>query len=155
MGREAADEYCSYMHLAKAILGTAGEYEIPQMLGFPDLDNWWCTTWGEDVPDLFWCTTRGEDLTDLFEISSLCFVQSGTWTINGWILDDYTMQALKEEFPDECPDIPEHLAVSWAIGAMAVQSPLYWRLPTGHLKLYSPRLRSRSRGSGPAVAMFV
>ena len=33
---------------------------------------------------------------------------SAKWTINGWILDDSSMQALKEEFPDECLERPEH-----------------------------------------------
>ena len=126
MARQAAHEFCSCMHLGQAILGTAGAYEIPRMLGFPDLDNRFCTTWGEDV-------------TYIFHISSLCGVQVGKWTIHGWILDDSSMQALKEEFPEECPERPEHFAVSGTIGAMAVQSPLCWRLPTGQLKWYSPR----------------
>ena len=63
------------------------------MLGFPEQDNRWCTPWGEDV-------------TYLCEISDIGGFGSVGWTIHGWILDDYSMRALKEEFPDECPERP-------------------------------------------------
>ena len=59
------------------------------MLGFPEQDNRWCTPWGEDV-------------TYLCEISHTGGCASAKWTMNGWILDDSSMQALKEEFPEEC-----------------------------------------------------
>ena len=78
----------------KTPLGTAGASEIAAMLGFPEPDKRWCTPWGEDV-------------TYLCEISGIGGFGYVEWTIHGWILDDYSMRALKEEFPDECPERPE------------------------------------------------
>ena len=83
------------MHLEKAIFGRAGTSEIPRMLGFPMHDKRWCTPWGEDV-------------TYLCEISEIGGFASAEWTIDGWILDDSSMQALKEEFPEECLERLEH-----------------------------------------------
>ena len=59
------------------------------MLGIPEQDNRWCTPWGEDV-------------TYLCERSFIGGFSSVRWTIHGWILDDSSMRALKEEYPDEC-----------------------------------------------------
>ena len=81
--RQKAHEFCSFRHLEKTILGTAGASEIAAMLGFPEQDNRWCTLWGEDV-------------AYLCEISDIGGFGSAEWTIHGWILDDYTMQALQE-----------------------------------------------------------
>ena len=93
--RQKADEFCSCRHLEKTTLGTAGASEIAAMLGFPEQDNRWCTPWGEDV-------------TYLCEFSGIGGFGSAAWTIHGWILDDSSMRALKEEFPDECLERPEH-----------------------------------------------
>ena len=93
--RQKAHEFASCRHLESTILGTAGASEIAAMLGFPEQDNRWCTPWGEDV-------------TYLCEISDIGGFASAKWTINGWILDDSSMQALKEEFPEECLESPEH-----------------------------------------------
>ena len=89
MARQTADEWCSFRQLEKTILGTAGASEIIAMLGFPDQDNGWCTPWGEDV-------------TYLCEFSGIGGFGSKAWTIHGWIFDDSSMRALKEEYPDEC-----------------------------------------------------
>ena len=93
VARRKANEYCSCLHLEKTKLGTAGASEIASMLGFPEQDNRWCTPWGEDV-------------TYLCEISDIGGYGSVGWTIHDWILDEYSMWALKEEFPDECPERP-------------------------------------------------
>ena len=93
--RQKAHEFGSCRHLENTILGTAGSSEIAAMFGFPGQDNRWCTPWGEDV-------------TYLCEISDIGGFASAKWTINGWILDPSSMQALKEEFPDECLERPEH-----------------------------------------------
>ena len=95
VARQKANEFCSCVHLEKTKLGTAGASEIASLLGFPEQDNRWCTPWGEDV-------------TYLCEISDIGGFGSKGWTIHGWILDEYSMWALKEEFPDECPERPEH-----------------------------------------------
>ena len=93
--RHKADEFYSCRHLENITLGTTGASEIAAMLGFPDQDNRWCTPWVEDV-------------TYLCEVSDIGGFGSTQWTIHGWILDDDSMRALKEEFPDECPERPEH-----------------------------------------------
>ena len=66
-----------------------GASEIAAMLGFAEQDNRWCTPWGEDV-------------TYLCEFSGIGGFGSKAWTIHGWIFDDSSMRALKEEYPDEC-----------------------------------------------------
>ena len=93
--RQKAHEFCSFRHLEKTILGTTGASEIAEMLGFPDQDIRWCTPWGQDV-------------TDLCEFSDNGGYGSQAWTIHGWILDESSMRALKEEYPDECLERPEH-----------------------------------------------
>ena len=86
MARQRAHEFCSCIHLEKKIFGTAGASEIPEMLGFPDQDKRWVTPCGVDV-------------THLCDRSSEGGFGSERWTIHGWILDDSSMRALKEEFP--------------------------------------------------------
>ena len=86
--QEKANEFCSCVHLAKSKLGTAGASEIAALLGFPDQDNRWCTPWGQDV-------------TYLCVRSDIGGFASNAWTIHGWILDEESMCALQEEFPDE------------------------------------------------------
>ena len=87
--RQKAHEFCSCRHLEKTILGTAGASEIAVMLGFAQRDNRWCTPWGEDV-------------TFVCEFIGIGGFGSKAWTIHGWIFDDSSMRALKEEYPDEC-----------------------------------------------------
>ena len=87
--RQKADEFCSCRHLERTILGPAGASEIAAMLGFPELDSRWCTPWGVDVTYLCGISRNEGDFGSL------------KWSINGWILDDYSMQALREEFPDK------------------------------------------------------
>ena len=93
--RQIADEFCSCRQLENTILGTVGKQEILDMLGFWEQDIRWCTPWGVDV-------------TYLCEISDIGGFGSSKWSIDGWILDASSMQALKEEFPDEFPERPEH-----------------------------------------------
>ena len=85
---EKANDFCSCVHLAKSKLGTAGASEIAALLGFPDQDNRWCTPWGEDV-------------TYLCVRNDIGGFGSKAWTLCGWILDEESMCALQEEFPDE------------------------------------------------------
>ena len=93
--RQKAHEFCSFRHLEKTIIGTTGASEIAELLGFPVQDIRWCTPWGQDV-------------TDLCEFSGIGGYGSQVWTIHGWILDESSMRALREEYPDECLERPEH-----------------------------------------------
>ena len=92
---EKAHEFCSCKHLQRTRLGPLRAQEIAVLLGLPDWDTRWCTPWGEDVTYLCHRSEEGG-------------FSSMQWTIDGWILDDTSMQILQKEFPHECLQRPEN-----------------------------------------------
>ena len=82
-----ADEFAVVVHL-QAIFGDDVAMELAESLGFPDIGNRWITPYGRDV-------------TTLCDASDNGGFSSSRWTFSGWILDDRSMRALANEFPDE------------------------------------------------------
>ena len=84
--REAADEWCSFMHIQRLKLGEVGSKELANLLDFPGRDE-------------TWISPEGIDLTELCGRSSTGGFSSNQWTLQGWILDDSSMAVLRREFP--------------------------------------------------------
>ena len=88
--RKAADEFCSTRHLGQK-LGNVNSgpllIEIAGFLGFPGRDRSWVTTWGEDV-------------TYLCDQSDSGGFHGHHWTMAGWVLDNVSIEALLQEFPN-------------------------------------------------------
>ena len=87
--RTAADELCSCRHLNER-LGTRGDTRIARFLGLDEMDMKWVTLYGQDV-------------TALCEESSIGGFSSSRWSLQGWVLDEASLQNLREEFPDRYP----------------------------------------------------
>ena len=56
---------------------------------------------GHDVYDPQWIDRDGRNCTAMCELSSNGGFSSSEWTQKGWILDDASMELLREEFPEE------------------------------------------------------
>ena len=94
---EAADELCSCYHL-NAYVGMVGDTLVAQFLGLDNKCIKWVTPFGEDVTAL--CEESDHDGT----FNSTC------WSLQGWVLDEESVQKLMEEFPDRYP--LQHLALN-------------------------------------------
>ena len=55
---------------------------------------------GHDAYDPQWIDGDGRNFTAMCELSSLGGFRSNEWTQKGWILDDASMEILREEFPE-------------------------------------------------------
>ena len=88
--RKAADEFCSTRHLGQKLgIVDCGPllFEIASFLGFPGRDRTWLTNWGEDV-------------TYLCDQSESGRFHCHHWTMAGWVLDNVSIEALFQEFPN-------------------------------------------------------
>ena len=84
---EKAHEFCSWLHLQKAkVFNRLLTYDIADFIGFPEADKRWCTPWGKDVTLLTDCSQEQGGFS------------STRWTMDGWVLDEASMQSLTEEF---------------------------------------------------------
>ena len=83
----AADEFAVVVHL-QAAFGDDVAMEIAITLGLPE-------------QDIRWVTPSGRDVTAMCEASDNGGFSSSQWTMQGWVLDDHSMRALVNEFPDE------------------------------------------------------
>ena len=86
-----SDEFAAVVHLAEMFgegLGDEIANELADLLGFSIVDNRWITPYGRDV-------------TALCDASANGGFSSSQWTFSGWMLDDSSMRALANEFPDE------------------------------------------------------
>ena len=61
---------------------------------------------GLDYLCMKWVTPFGQDVTELAEASSIGLAGSSEWTLAGWVLDERSVQSLREEFPDRYPAAP-------------------------------------------------
>ena len=93
MARQKAHEFCSCMHLELTILGTAEATNIAAMLGLPAADRRQCTPWGEDV-------------TYLCFRANYIWHSRSVWSLDGWILDDLSMEVFYDTFPDMVELVP-------------------------------------------------
>ena len=82
-----ADEFAAVVHL-RDMLGDDVARELAFTLGFPEAD-------------IRWITPNGRDVTALCDRSDNGGFSSSQWTFSGWVLDDSSMRALADEFPDE------------------------------------------------------
>ena len=82
-----ADEFASVIHLNKE-LKMEGDLLLHRFLG-------------HDVHDPQWIDRNGRNFTAMCERSSLGGFSSNEWTQKGWILDDASMEILREEFPED------------------------------------------------------
>ena len=55
---------------------------------------------GLDYLCMKWLTPSGQDVTALTEASEVGGFGSSEWTLQGWVLDERSVQRLREEFPD-------------------------------------------------------
>ena len=81
-----ADEFASCWHLA-AMLGEDAAVEIAWNLGLPTCD-------------IKWVTPAGVDLTGLGDMSLTGGFSSSGWKLTGWVLDQCSLNALANEFPE-------------------------------------------------------
>ena len=84
-----ADEFCSVIHLNKE-LKMEGSILLAQFLGL-------------DARDPQWIDSDGRNCTRMCNFSSIGGFSSNEWTFKGWILDDYSIDILREEFPHKFP----------------------------------------------------
>ena len=89
LDRVTADEFCSVIHLNKE-LKMEGSILLAQFLGL-------------DAYDPQWIDRDGRNCTRMCNFSSIGGFSSNEWTFKGWILDDYSMDILREEFPHKFP----------------------------------------------------
>ena len=82
-----ADEFASVIHLNKE-LKMEGDLLLHRFLG-------------HDVHDPQWIDRDGRNCTEMCELSSNGGFSSSEWTQKGWILDDASMELLREEYPEE------------------------------------------------------
>ena len=85
----AADAFAGIQALAKMLGPGVGDMfakKIGEFVGLPELDE-------------RWITPEGRDVTRCCGASSSGGFSSSHWTMQGWVLDDDSMQALKREFP--------------------------------------------------------
>ena len=82
-----ADELLSCWHLA-GMFGEDAAIEIAWNLALPDRDTRWVTPAGVDVSGLCF-----RSLTGGFSSSS--------WKLTGWVLDQGSLNALANEFPEQ------------------------------------------------------
>ena len=86
----AADAFVAIKQLAHRLFppGAADMFakELAELIGLPDLDE-------------KWVTPEGRDVTRLCEASDDGGFSSSRWTMQGWVLDDRSMTALRDEFP--------------------------------------------------------
>ena len=82
-----ADEFAGIVHL-QAVFGDDVANELAELRGFPELDRRWVTPSGRDVAALCDASDNGG-------------FSSSRWTMQGWVLDDRSMRALANEFPDD------------------------------------------------------
>ena len=82
-----ADELAGIVHL-QAVFGDDVAKELAAPVGLPELD---CR----------WVTPSGRDVTALCDASDNGGFSSSRWTMQGWVLDDLSMRALVNEFPDD------------------------------------------------------
>ncbi len=90
--RIAADHLCSCIHLNER-LHMPGSTLLAQFL--------WL-----DYLCMKWVTPFGQDVTALTEASSIGGFGSSEWTLQGWVLDEGSVQSLRDEFPDLYPTAP-------------------------------------------------
>ena len=83
----SADEMAAVLHLARTF-GDRVAYELADALGLQQYD-------------MRWVTPAGIDVTDLCDRSATGGFQSEMWTLRGWVLDQYSLDALMAEFADE------------------------------------------------------
>ena len=84
--QKAADEFCSCMHL-NTRLHMPGSTLLAEFVGL-------------DYLCMKWLTPFGQDVTALTEASAFGEFGSSEWTLQGWVLDERSVQRLREEFPD-------------------------------------------------------
>ena len=84
--QKAADEFCSCKHL-NTRLHMPGSTLLAEFVGLDDMCMKWLTPFGQDV-------------TALTEASEFGGLGSSEWTLQGWVLDERSVQRLREEFPD-------------------------------------------------------
>ena len=97
-----ADEFASVIHLNKEL----------KMEGCLLLHRYL----GHDVYDPQWIDRDGRNCTEMCSLSSNGRFSSNEWTQKGWILDDYSMVIVREEFPHNFPsdDRPKAKALKTA-----------------------------------------
>ena len=84
----AADAYCSAIEMNR-LIGIEGSTVIAEFLDLHCRDD-------------KWIAPHGRDLTDLCNMSATGgFESEGPWTLNGWVLDERSMDRLRAEFPHE------------------------------------------------------
>ena len=81
-----ADELASCWHLA-AMLGEDAAVDIAWNLGLP-------------TRDIKWVTPAGVDLTGLGDMSLTGGFSSSGWKLTGWVLDQRSLNAVTNEFPE-------------------------------------------------------
>ena len=92
----AADAFASIHHVAKKLgpgIGDMFAKQLAEFVGLPELDETWLTPEGRDVTRCCGASDNGG-------------FSSSHWTMQGWVLDNESMLALKREFPEEfrcCP----------------------------------------------------
>ena len=85
-----AHEFVSALHVGKKLPEGIGDLVALEIAKYLNLD----------VSDTNWVTPTVRNVTDLTEQSSLGGFSSSHWTLQGWVLDAASMEALAEEFPD-------------------------------------------------------
>ena len=90
--RKAADEFCSCRHLNDRSR-MPGNTRIAEFLGL-------------DGMCIKWVTPFDQDVTALAEESSIGGFSSNGWTMQGWVLDQASVNRLRAEFPDRYPAAP-------------------------------------------------
>ena len=61
---------------------------------------------GLDFLCMKWVTPFGQDVAALTEASAIGGFGSSEWTLQGWVLDEGSVQRLREEFPEQYPTAP-------------------------------------------------
>ena len=89
LDRITADEFCSVIDLNKE-LEMECSILLAQLLGL-------------DAYDPQWIDRDGRNCTEMCSLSSEGGFSSNEWTQKGWILDDASMEILREDFPENFP----------------------------------------------------
>ena len=87
----AADAFAGIQYVAHRLGPGVGDMfakELAELIGLPELDE-------------NWVTPEGRDVTRCCGASSHGGFSSSRWTMQGWVLDDRSMRALVNEFPDD------------------------------------------------------